>query len=249
LGANVNQLNLDNCTCAHGAAFYKNIRVLEMLIENKCDVSVTDISGKNILHLLCKDSLDEDYTPNASNFSINEGTNNQNESEQNISKQEQNQNLIKLVNKLIVEMKMDPNLIDLADFTSLMYACEQENLDLIQILIDNGANVNFMNKDGVTCMILAIVNSCSKVVKLLLKCGFDLHKNLSNNFSYITDAAYLNDTEILNTLLDAGCDVNETKEDENGVILNPLWASCERGNLAVVEILLSKGARTIIREG
>lgn len=108
--------------------------------------------------------------------------------------------------------------------------------------------VNFINKDGVTCMILAIVNSCSRVVKLLLKNKFDLFANASANFSYITDAAYLNDAEILNTLIEAGCDVNETKEDEGGVILNPLWAACERGNLEIVELLLSKGARTLIRE-
>lgn len=90
-------------------------------------------------------------------------------------------------------------------------------------------------------MILAIVNSCSRAVKLLLKNGFDLKKNTSRNFSYITDAAYLNDTGILNTLLAAGCDVNETKEDETGVILNPLWAACERGNIEIVELLLAKG--------
>lgn len=97
-------------------------------------------------------------------------------------------------------------------------------------------------------MTLAIVNSCIQAVKLLLKNGFDLKKNKSRNFSYITDAAYLNDAKILNILLQAGCDVNETKEDETGVILNPLWAACERGNIEIVEMLLAKGARTVIRE-
>ena len=48
-------------------------------------------------------------------------------------------------------------------------------------------------------------------------------------------------------LLEAGCDVNETKQDENGVILNPLWAACERSNLEIVQILLTHGANTIIR--
>lgn len=82
----------------------------------------------------------------------------------------------------------------------------------------------------------------------MLKNGFDLSKNESRNFSYVTDAAYLNDADILTTLLEAGCDVNETKEDETGVILNPLWAACERGNYEIVQLLLSRGARTIIRE-
>lgn len=58
-GVDVNKLNVDSCTCAHGAAFYKNIPVLELLVANKVDVNVKDISGKNILHLLCKDSYED----------------------------------------------------------------------------------------------------------------------------------------------------------------------------------------------
>ncbi len=49
-------------------------------------------------------------------------------------------------------------------------------------------------------------------------------------------------------LIEAGADVNETKQDENGVILNPLWAACERTNQSVVELLLEKGAKTLIKE-
>ena len=56
-------------------------------------------------------------------------------------------------------------------------------------------------------------------------------------------------------VLNAGCDLNETKQEDpgvilyhdNGVILNPLWAACERANQSIVELLLAKGARTVIR--
>lgn len=235
-GIDVNKLNVDNCTCAHGAAFYKNIDVLELLIDSKTDVNIKDISGKNILHLLCKDS----YEDNTYSSNSESGQNEQNE------ENEKNVKFIRFINRLLDECKMDPNEKDSSDSTPLMYACEQQNLELIQTLIDHKADVNIINNEGFTCMLLAIVNSCSKVVQLLLKNGFDL-KNRNPNNSYITDAAYLNDAEILTTLLDAGCDVNETREDENGVILNPLWAACERTNLAIVEILLQRGANPIIR--
>lgn len=241
LGSDVNKLNMDNCTCAHGAAFYKKIKVLQMLLEqptttNKLDVFVKDVSGKTILHLLCKDSY-EDYSAESCS-SLNEPPTPGSENKKNISK---------FVQRLLDEYKMNVDDVDTAEFTPLMYACEQENIDLVQTLLDHGANVNVMNKEGVTCMLLAIVNSCPKVVNLLIKSGFDV-KNARGNCSYVTDAAYLNDIDILTALIDAGCDPNETKEDENGVILNPLWAACERGNLVIVEYLLSKGARTMIRE-
>lgn len=136
---------MDNCTCAHGAAFYKNIQVLEMLIENKCDVSVQDVSGKTILHLLCKVSFEEDYViaAEASTFSLaNEATAAAIPTSPKISKHiESNRNKVKLVKRLITELNMSPNLTDEADFNALMYACEQDNVELVQALIDCGADV------------------------------------------------------------------------------------------------------------
>lgn len=149
MGADVNKLNADKCTCAHGAAFYKNIRVLEMLIENKCDINAQDISGKNILHLLCKVSFEEDFmVPGASTFSLCE-------TDDPIPKQppeasidptialnlENYRNRIRFVKRLINELKMDPNVTDESDFNCLMYACEQDNVDMVQALIDCGADV------------------------------------------------------------------------------------------------------------
>lgn len=228
----VNLINIDNCTCAHGAAFYKNVPILKMLLDNKVDVKIKDISGKNILHLLCKDSYDDN------NYLI--------ENDSIEKSEEKNLEFIKLINRLLDEFQLDPNETDLSDFTPLMYACEHENLDLIKTLVDHKANINILNSEGLTCMLLAIINTCPKVVNYLLKIGFNLNIKHSN-CSYLTDAAYLNDKEILVSLLDAGCNVDETKEDESGVILNPLWAACERSNFPIVEILLQRGANPIIK--
>jgi ankyrin repeat protein len=236
LGIDVNKTNIDDCTCAHGAAFYKHLDILEMLIENRVNVNCKDISGKTVLHLLCKDSYDS-----ATLASIT--------SELNLASNEikpTKSKLVQIVQKLLVEYKMDPNDQDLAEYSSLMYACEHEDIQLIQTLLEHKADLNVINKEGVTCMLLAIVNGCPRVVKFLLANGFNLN-NIHAHCSYVTDAAYLNEIEILDALLDAGCDVNETKQDENGVILNPLWAACERSNLSVVELLLARGANPLIR--
>ena len=127
-----------------------------------------------------------------------------------------------------------------------MYACEHGSMNLIKKLVELGADINYTNSDGLNAMLLSIVNSLPEVVKFLLQNGFKI-KSSAKNISYITDSAYLNENEILSLLIEAGCDVNETKQDENGVILNPLWAACERSNLKTVEMLLKSGANTIIR--
>ena len=95
----MNILNTDNCTCGHGAAFYKNVSVLELLLDSKLDPSVKDISGKNILHLLCKDPLE-------CSSSINE---------------ELESKFIQLVERLIKEFKIDINSKDLTEFTYVLF--------------------------------------------------------------------------------------------------------------------------------
>jgi ankyrin repeat protein len=93
LGADVNALNADNCTCAHGAAYYKKCDILELLLESNINVNQLDISGKNILHLLCKDSFTDtvDDNNNNSDTSINCSD------KYNLK----NDNIIKIVEKLL----------------------------------------------------------------------------------------------------------------------------------------------------
>ncbi len=227
-GVDLNKINLDNCTCAHGAAFYKNVDILEMLIDKHIDVNIKDISGKNILHLLCKDSLDENtpsggYSDSGAAQAEAGGSQEQRDAELALK----NQKLIKLVRRLVVDLKMNIDEKDANEFTPFMYACEHENLELIQALIDLKADIEYTSSEGINGMLLSIVNSCPKVARKLISAGFNVKTSNSAalNCSYITDAAYLNDIDILRVLIEAGCDINETKEDENGVILNPLWVN------------------------
>ena len=202
-GADLTSINLDSCTCAHGAAFYKNLNVLELLIDNNVD-EYTSYSNPASLK---SDSRNEFDYKNSSKL---------------INKKMSSQ-LIEIITKLIVRFKMSPNSKDSVGFTPLMYACEYGNIELINLLIKHGADINMCSDEGITCMLLAIVNANVDVVKCLIKNGFNLtHQNVQS--SYLTDAAYLNDLEIVNVLIEAGANVNETREDENGAILNPLWA-------------------------
>ena len=173
-----------------------------MLINAKLDVSICDISGKNILHLLCKDSFNDEQQPKILDDSTNtddvcgkQGRENVTKSldEIGVYRRMKLDKLLELVDRLVVHFNMDVNLKDQAEFTPLMYACEQSSLELIELLCKHGANVNVCNSEGISCLLLAILHSSPKVVDFLLRHGFDL--NCANpNISFITDAAYLNDT-------------------------------------------------------
>jgi ankyrin repeat protein len=225
-GANINALNSDNCTCAHGAAFYKNMDILKLLIENGVDTSVADCSGKTLLHLLCKDTV-ENKPSIRSDYDLL--LNDEFETIEKIDeeavrdkKQADTMKLIQIITCLVQRMSSENlNIRDMNGFTPVMYACEYGNVNILKLLIDHGADINITSSEGVTCLLLAIVNAEVAIVKCLIESGFDTKKD---NCSYLTDAAFLNDMDIVKLLIDAGFDVNETKQDETGAILNPLWA-------------------------
>jgi ankyrin repeat protein len=132
-GADLSLVNTDNCTCAHGAAFYKNLDILELLLDLKVDANIKDISGKNILHLLCKDSIE------TLSFGDNDVKS---------DKKQKHKQLINLIERLLKEFKIDPNCKDIADFTPLMFASEHGDIEVIEKLIEFKADINMSNSEG-----------------------------------------------------------------------------------------------------
>jgi ankyrin repeat protein len=219
LGCDLNAVNNDGETSAHCAAFYKHFVLLQTLIHKGIDTSIRDCSGRTILHILCKESVEKaeiDFVK-----------------------------MKNIIQELIEKHGLDVNLRDNLGFTPIMYACEYGNCDLIEILIGLNGDININDEKGVTCMLLAIVNGFKNVVELLLKHNFDLRSSFC---SYLIDAAYLNELDIVRILIKAGCDVNNTKYDVNSSVLNALWAACEKSNVEIAKVLLENGASVIINQ-
>lgn len=77
---------------------------------------------------------------------------------------------------LLLQFNANVNITDGYDWTPLHYACRENHYDIVQLLIKYGANVNVTDKGEYTPLILAcIIDSDSKIIKLLLENGADIN--------------------------------------------------------------------------
>lgn len=71
--------------------------------------------------------------------------------------------------------------------TLLMFAAENENIEMIRLLLDRGANPNIQNSDGKTALMFAVMNDSPqrKIIQLLLDRGAD--PDIADNEGKIVD--------------------------------------------------------------
>lgn len=121
--------------------------------------------------------------------------------------------------------------------TLLNDAIKTGNLEIVKILIDNGAYVEGQG-NCVTPLSTAIVSNNENVVDFLISKGANVNNNARENdvFNYpIIMAAHLNEPSILEKLIKAGADVNiKDSNNETALII-----AAESGHKNIVEILLT----------
>lgn len=126
--------------------------------------------------------------------------------------------------------------------TALHEAAEQGNLDVIQFLIDKGAEVNHCDDWNYTPLANAVIKGNSDAVRLLLENGaaktIDVHlEGDGDKDTSLIKAAGLGDCEIVNLLLAYGAQI--------GVInlqgTTPLIRAAAYGNTVIVDTLLQHG--------
>ena len=55
------------------------------------------------------------------------------------------------------------------NFTPVHYACHKGNLEILQLLIDNGGTLNAVSKKGVTCLHLACGSGKLEMARFLIE--------------------------------------------------------------------------------
>jgi uncharacterized protein len=130
---------------------------------------------------------------------------------------------------------------DVNDWTALMHAVGCGSLDIVQFLLQCGANVEAADNLGVTPLIgAAVLGSVSKV-KCLLEAGAVVNAVQHDGFSAIAlIAANLqskNAAAVIDLLLSHGADINIT--DTNGQ--TALFRAACQGNVHMMELLVQRG--------
>ncbi len=146
----------------------------------------------------------------------------------------------------------------------------------IEVLIQQGADVNIKSGKGNTALVIASKNGYKDVVEVLLEGGADVHQKDNDGYTALIWAAEKGHKGIVEMLLQNGADVNHKADDgwaaltdasyyvhkevvemllQNGADVNIqnmggmtalMWAAY-RGSKDIVQMLLEKGADANIR--
>ena len=120
--------------------------------------------------------------------------------------------------KLLLDGGVDPNirsykfnLFGQTDYTSLMYASNQGNNDIVELLLlpKYNTNVDLVDNYNNTSLSIASYNGYIEIVKMLLDSGANPNiKNDEDGNTALTDASENGYYEIVQMLLDSGADPN-----------------------------------------
>lgn len=123
----------------------------------------------------------------------------------------------------------------------LIKASKKDNLQAIQGLLKNGANINFRDNQGRTALMIATYNNNFETSKMLIQTGADVNilDNLKNNpFLYAGAEGYI---DILKLTIKANANVSLLNR-YGGTALIP---ASEHGYVDVVKLLLEETATDV----
>lgn len=113
---------------------------------------------------------------------------------------------------------------------------EDEQISIIEILLDHGANINDTTIEGITILIQAIERNCPDIVKYLCKRGADVDKILtkincgSTAINFAADFGYIN---IAKVLIEHGA----TIDYKDAARISPLYNAIEHNQSKFVRFL------------
>jgi ankyrin repeat protein len=143
--------------------------------------------------------------------------------------------------KQLVRSKVKLDFSDTRELTPLMIAANDNNLEIVKILVESGANVNLKNKEnGKTALMYAAGNGYTEVCQYLINSkGILLNAKDKAGKTALMYAVFFARKEIVQLLIESGANVNSrTDTDESAMSI-----AMKTGRMEIVNLLKEKGAK------
>ncbi|ORX44704.1 ankyrin [Piromyces finnis] len=157
------------------------------------------------------------------------------------SHKSQKKDVIIYIVKIFLQYHSDINIQNNKGFTPLMYACQNANEDVAQILINQNADINIVNHNHQTAIMLAIQEPNREIINLLIKKGADLNiqDNIRKDTALTMACQHYQNAIIIKDLITQGkANVNLANREGN----TPLILACQNDIVNVVKLLIDFGA-------
>ena len=126
-----------------------------------------------------------------------------------------------------------------ADYTNaLRLASREGHLEVVKYLVEDGANINAKNKDSWTALMWASLNGHLEVVKYLIENGADINAKDKDGWTVLMWASREGHLEVVKYLIENGADIN-AKRDSGWTTL---MEASRKGYLEIVKYLIENGA-------
>lgn len=120
-------------------------------------------------------------------------------------------------------------------------AVRSGDLEWVQRLIVQGADVNAKSSEGETPLIVAALAGQGEIASYLLQRGGDIDAKNSSGLTSLHAAAYAGHADIVTMLIFRGADINRA---DNRFGVTPLHLAAEENHIKTVRTLLKQGADT-----
>ena len=122
--------------------------------------------------------------------------------------------------------------------TSLHWSVQRGRLDVVELLLSRGVEINVKNLYGETPLDLAVQNGELDIAKFLVEKGADINVTDNRGDTLLHRAAERNQKDLVVFLIDVGADMSV----QNNIAETPLGTAVRREYKDIVEFLISKGA-------
>ena len=107
--------------------------------------------------------------------------------------------------KTIIDHRTDVNATSKQTETALMCTCEKGNVDIINVLLNAGANPNIADANDSTCLRHATRNDCcTEVLQAIIRHGIDVNATNKKNISPLMIVCVKGNKDAINVLFNAG---------------------------------------------